>query len=490
MRRIYLSLIFGWFILHFMGTLAQAQDKAVDVQLFRPSIFGGHFHSIEGAHKHRDLWYGLGLYLNYADTPFIIEGGWEEDFDSAGLNAVATANVTAAFKPWTWFAIGADMPVHFYTSGNYFSDPQTGRLQSDDLISEPTSGDLKTEMKFSFLDIEKYYVGAAFAPFATFPTGDPGFFLGEGTINFGGKLLLEVNAYIFHIAINGGYLYREERDIVGEPVGSQFIYGFGIGDDYKYGLGWSLEFYGSQSAQKEEFLGKPLEAMLFFRWTFPSKVRLMTGFGSGMTSGVGSPSYRLTTGVDYHPDSGNNVTIDKSDLNEKSPFQKTSMPPKLVVDPDYIDESSNKTLKALHAKDSHRLAVLDFLNPAGLDQQEVDYISDLVRTEARKMLPQDQYVLLTKENIYDMLPPDKRNLAQCEGQCEVETGRMIGVQYLVTGEIVRFGGELRVTVRLYDVTTGNLLESRKAAGKNVLDLEAPLERVASVLFAILPNARR
>jgi Protein of unknown function (DUF1566) len=142
----------------------------------------------------------------------------------------------------------------------------------------------------------------------------------------------------------------------------------------------------------------------------------------------------------------------------------------------------------LYAAAQDRVAVLDFRNPAGLDQQEVDYITELVRTEARKMLPRDQYVLMTKENIYDLLPPDKRNLAQCEGKCEVETGKMIGARYLATGEVVRFGGELRVTVRLYDVATGNLLESRKAKGKKVLDLEAPLERISSVVFAVLPGA--
>ncbi len=148
------------------------------------------------------------------------------------------------------------------------------------------------------------------------------------------------------------------------------------------------------------------------------------------------------------------------------------------------------SLFAFAAGDAKRVAVLEFRNPAGLQNQEIDYLTDLIRTEARKMLPRDRYILMTKENIYDMLPPDKKDLSQCEGQCEVETGRSIGADYLVTGDVVDFGGELRVTVRLYDVATSNLLESRKAAGNKVLDLEVPLERVASVLFAVLPGSRR
>jgi hypothetical protein len=147
------------------------------------------------------------------------------------------------------------------------------------------------------------------------------------------------------------------------------------------------------------------------------------------------------------------------------------------------------TVGGASSQQSKRLAVIDFRNPDNaVTLSEADFITELVRSEARRALPREQYVLMTKENILELLPPDKRDLSQCEGQCEVETGRLIGAQYLVTGEIVNFGGELRVTVRLYDVTTGNLLDSRKAAGKKVLDLETPVEQVASALFAVLPGA--
>ncbi len=91
-----------------------------------------------------------------------------------------------------------------------------------------------------------------------------------------------------------------------------------------------------------------------------------------------------------------------------------------------------------------RVAILDLRNPAELTDQEADYIADLVRGEARKALPPDRYILMTKENIYELLPPDKQSLADCVGECEVQTGRMVGAHYLVTGEVIRFGPELRV----------------------------------------------
>lgn len=145
---------------------------------------------------------------------------------------------------------------------------------------------------------------------------------------------------------------------------------------------------------------------------------------------------------------------------------------------------------ALYAQQTKRVAVLDFTNRADLPQREVDYLTELVRTEARRMLPRDKYLIITKESIQQLLPPDKKNLSECVGECEVETGRMIGAQYLATGEVVKFGGQLRLTVRLYNVETGNLLESRKARGVKVLDLETPIERLSTVLFAVLPGAYR
>jgi hypothetical protein len=144
-----------------------------------------------------------------------------------------------------------------------------------------------------------------------------------------------------------------------------------------------------------------------------------------------------------------------------------------------------------HAEGERRVGVLEFRNPAGLPTQEVDYVTEIVRTEARRALPRDRYLLLTKENIQELLPPDVgvKGLESCTGECEVEIGRKIGVHYLVTGEIVRFGDELRVTVRLYDAQTGNLLESQKVKGKRSIDLEEPLEKVALSLFAMLPGAK-
>lgn len=317
MRRVLIAAIIVCILASMLlASAASAQDVGFDAQLFRPSIFGGRFHSIEGAQTHWAMCYGFGMYLNYVSSPMEIRttvGNKDAEFDKGVLNSVYTANITGAFMPWSWFAIGVDIPVHMYARGYQFEDVETGLQSSDGLASDFNMGDIKAELKFTMVNIDKTRVGLALAPFATFPTGAPDMFLGEGTTNFGGKLLFEVDAVIFNIALNGGYLYRPERDIFNVPLGSAFLYGAGIGRDFSNGLGFSIEGFGSYldtrnievekgSGAPEELLGNPIEALAFLRYTFPNKIRLIAGGGGGITSGVGAPSYRIVGGIDYHPD--------------------------------------------------------------------------------------------------------------------------------------------------------------------------------------------
>ena len=135
--------------------------------------------------------------------------------------------------------------------------------------------------------------------------------------------------------------------------------------------------------------------------------------------------------------------------------------------------------------DKKRIAVLDFRVPSGaVSGEEANYITELVRGATRKALPATQFIVMTKENLIDMLPPGKR-LTDCVGECAVETGRKVGADYVVDGEVVRFGGELRVAFTLHDTREGNLLATERCGDTKVLGLESPVETAAQRLFIIL-----
>ncbi len=125
-----------------------------------------------------------------------------------------------------------------------------------------------------------------------------------------------------------------------------------------------------------------------------------------------------------------------------------------------------------------RIAVLELQQRAGLSPAEADYLTDLVRGVAGA---RGDLFVLTRENIVELLPPGT-DLAACEGDCEVETGRRLGVDFVVSGEIVDFAGELRILLRLHATRSGALLASEKAAAPRIAAAEAPLENAARALI--------
>ena len=129
-----------------------------------------------------------------------------------------------------------------------------------------------------------------------------------------------------------------------------------------------------------------------------------------------------------------------------------------------------------------KLAVLELRGPEG-EAAALTYLTDRVRAAALA-LPRDRFFVMTRENIMDQLPPGT-DLAECQGDCELETARNIGADYLATGELVWLGDGVRASLKLYETERGALLATDKAAAEVVDALEEPLEAAAKRLFELL-----
>jgi TolB-like protein len=133
----------------------------------------------------------------------------------------------------------------------------------------------------------------------------------------------------------------------------------------------------------------------------------------------------------------------------------------------------------------YRLAVVELRNGAKLSEDEVAYLTDQARTQASKVLPGERFLIMTRESIVALLPPGK-TLADCaKGQCEVEVGRTIGADYIVTGEVLRFGEELRLNLKVHACKSGAFLGSESAKGTKVNDLESGVTSVGVALFGLV-----
>lgn len=141
---------------------------------------------------------------------------------------------------------------------------------------------------------------------------------------------------------------------------------------------------------------------------------------------------------------------------------------------------------AAPAAEQKRIAVLDFKNKLqGAERSSVDpaYFSDLVRGAAIRLAP--GLLVMTRENLLVLLRTTGQNLESCEGECEVDTGRRIGADYVVSGELLRVGTALKLNLRLHETRNGGLLGGAIAAGKSVDELDSAVAGAAQQLLAPL-----
>ena len=130
-----------------------------------------------------------------------------------------------------------------------------------------------------------------------------------------------------------------------------------------------------------------------------------------------------------------------------------------------------------------RIAVLELHDGAHLEADTLHYLSDLLRGQALK-LPRDRFLVMTRENLLELLPPGA-DLAACEGACEVETGRNLGAHYIVTGEVIRLGGALKINLKLYETRSGRLLAQDHGTAREGAALEQAVEQAGARLLSTL-----
>src|SRR5207237_489085 len=94
------------------------------------------------------------------------------------------------------------------------------------------------------------------------------------------------------------------------------------------------------------------------------------------------------------------------------------------------------------------LAVLDFRNKLKGEDVDASYFSNAVRVAVKRTAPSVR--VMTRENVIVLLQAQGKTLEDCEGECEIDTGRRLGADYVVSGEILRIGSSYPLDLRLHD----------------------------------------
>ena len=124
------------------------------------------------------------------------------------------------------------------------------------------------------------------------------------------------------------------------------------------------------------------------------------------------------------------------------------------------------------------VAVLEFRNSTDLN---APYLSDRVRAAAKEMMPEAK--VITRENMLVLLQASGKDLANCEGECEVDTARRIGADLVVSGELLKFGTQYKSNMKLHDARSGELLSGEAASGATADALDANLRDAVGKLLA-------
>ena len=125
------------------------------------------------------------------------------------------------------------------------------------------------------------------------------------------------------------------------------------------------------------------------------------------------------------------------------------------------------SLLAVSAAEQPKLAVLEFEVQQGLKIDRRTFSARL-QNAARKAAP--HLLVMTQANIESLVRAAGKTLEQCEGQCAVDTGKLIGADLVISGRISQVGHTFAISMQMYDTAKGALVAGEDVESTSEDDL--------------------
>lgn len=128
------------------------------------------------------------------------------------------------------------------------------------------------------------------------------------------------------------------------------------------------------------------------------------------------------------------------------------------------------------------VAVLDFQTTGGLTPQEVATLAN----RFRGILVQTQvFDVVEREKMNEVLKAQDFNLSdQCNSaECAVQVGQLLGVTQMIAGDLGKLGATYTIDLRLIDVETGKILQTKTQDYKGEIDGMLEVMKVIANSFA-------
>jgi hypothetical protein len=149
-----------------------------------------------------------------------------------------------------------------------------------------------------------------------------------------------------------------------------------------------------------------------------------------------------------------------------------------------------------------KVAVCQLRNGANVSEADAAKLTKLVRARASRTLPAARYTVMTNGAIAAALPPGTNLTRKIDSvprettvarrigapaPSEVEVGRAIGADYMLTVDLLTYAAQLRVVLRAHDCKRGSFLGMETVKGKKLSSLDRAIENAADSLFKAVAN---
>ena len=280
---------------------AQAQDIPIDEapdlnsQLFRHSVDSEKtLWTDDSGYIADEVTGSVRLATNYVKDPFVVR--WDEGSEQAKLVDNAWQLDLLGAIHYDRFRLGINLPAYLTSSGE-LSSAGTGL------------SDIGLSLRVNAFDREANPSGLAFG----FKTGLP-----TATVDtpLGGSFEWEVYGIVdsnvteeLLLTLNAAYRGVPDTELFNVVWGDQLAVRGGGGYSFtenttasaEVGLSTSIPNWAAFNAQTSAGAAVPVEAILGLTQRVATDWRFQAGVGKGLTSGIGSPAYRLLAAVEFRP---------------------------------------------------------------------------------------------------------------------------------------------------------------------------------------------
>ena len=99
-----------------------------------------------------------------------------------------------------------------------------------------------------------------------------------------------------------------------------------------------------------------------------------------------------------------------------------------------------------------------------------------------------QFRKTTQESIQQLLKAHGKTLEQCQGECETETGKLLGAELVVSGRVMKAFGKLKVNLKLHRTDPPELLDARVLTVDTLPELESGVKEATSGVLSALTGS--